>query len=187
MSRTSRFPPSRSRRGLAALIVMVAVFLLSAAPRGALAQAPEPGAARPGVAVLPFAVSGALEYESVGPFVPDMLASRMSEMGSYRFIDTVEMRKENGGSPSGTLAPEDAARLASRFGADYVIAGAIRRSGGVTVMSAQVYARDGSDAGDRVVVPVVTLEDLLPKMEPLAEALATRLRPSQAVGEGVNP
>ncbi len=167
-----------------ALFLMAAAILLGAPSSGLMAQAPDVADVR--LAVLPFVVSGALEYEGVGQFVPEMLASRMTDMGPFRFMDTVAMRKE-GVAKSSALSPDEAARLASRFDADFVIAGAIRRSGGVTVLSAQPYARDGSSAGDRVVVPVVTVEDLLPKMEPLAEGLASRLRPSKAEAEPLNP
>lgn len=168
-------------------LTVLCVLCLSGAALAAGEAAGEGAAAPPPrLAILPFAVSGALEYEHIGAFVPAMLASRLSELGRFRFIDTVALRKEAGKAPSGALAVEEAAKLAGRLDADYLIAGAIRRSGGVTVVSAQIYARDGSGVGDRIVIPVVTVEDLLPKMEPLAEALATRLRQTAAPGEGAS-
>jgi len=168
-----------------ALVLLAVLCMLPPAPGRAAEQETPSAVAR--LAILPFEVSGALEYENVGPLVPDMLASRMSSMGHYRFMDTIALRKERGAAPSGALSEEEAARLATRFEADFVIAGTIRRSGGVTVLSAQPYARDGSSVGERIVVPVVTLEDLLPKMEPLAEALASRIRPRETPPAGPGP
>ncbi|MDP3939240.1 MAG: anhydro-N-acetylmuramic acid kinase [Deltaproteobacteria bacterium] len=184
LNRSSKRFARHAGAGRGALFLIAAAMLLGTPSGGLMAQAPDVADIR--LALLPFAVSGALEYEGVGPLVPEMLASRMTDMGPFRFMDTVAMRKE-GAAKSGALSPDDAARLANRFDADFVIAGAIRRSGGVTVLSAQPYARDGSAAGERVVVPVITVEDVLSKMEPLAEGLSARLRPSPDEAKPPNP
>lgn len=128
------------------------------------------------VAIIPFAVSGALEFEGIGPFIPGMLASRMYEMGPFRFVDTVALMQSDQEPSLGALSNEEAAAYAERFGAGFVISGAIRRSGGMTIFSVQVYGRDGSSPGNRIVVPVSNQDDLIPKLIPLAEELAERLR-----------
>ena len=127
------------------------------------------------VAIIPFAVSGALEFEGIGPSIPGMLASRMYEMGPFRFVATVALMQGDQEASLGALSNEEAAAYAQRFGAEFVISGAIRRSGGMTVFSARVYGRDGSSPGTRVVVPVSNQDDLIPKLIPLAEELAERL------------
>ena len=128
------------------------------------------------VAIIPFAVSGALEFEGIGPFIPGMLASRMYEMGPFRFVDTAAHMQSDEEASLGALLKEEASAYAERFGVKFVISGAIRRSGGMTIFSAQVYGRDGSTPGNRVVVPVSNQDDLIPKLIPLAEELAERLR-----------
>ncbi len=127
------------------------------------------------VAIIPFAVSGALEFEGIGPFIPGMLASRMYGMGAFRFVDTVALMQSDQKASLGALSKEDAAAYAERFDAEFVISGAIRRSGGITIFSVQVYGTDGSSPGNRVVVPVSNQDDLIPKLIPLAEELAERL------------
>ncbi|MFQ5457251.1 MAG: hypothetical protein ACE5FC_02180 [Myxococcota bacterium] len=139
------------------------------------------------VAIIPFAVSGALEFEGIGPFVPGMLASRMHGMGPFRFIDTVALIGEEKNAGLGVLSADEAAAYARRFQVGFVISGAVRRSGGTTIVNAQVYAEDGSPAGNRVVVPVSNRDDLLPKMLPLAEELADRLRTAEKSGPAPGP
>jgi hypothetical protein len=132
------------------------------------------------VAILPFAVSGALEFAPVGSFIPNMLVSRMHPYGPFRFVDTTPVRGSAGEKGSGTLSPVEAGALAQRLRADYLISGNIRRSEGVTAFNAQLHRGDGSLVGDRVIVPVNGPDDLLPKLEPLAEALAARLKGAEA-------
>jgi hypothetical protein len=153
---------------------MLSLVVLVALPRAA-----EAGPA-PKVVILPFAVSGALEFESVGPFVPSMLSSRMHGLGSFYFVNTIPTGEGGPDSGSGTLTPEAAGVLARRLGADYLISGTLRRSGGITAFNAQLHRGNGGLVGDRVIVPVNGPDDLFPKLEPLAEALASRLKSAEA-------
>jgi TolB-like protein len=155
----------------------MALLVPLAVPHVASAQSP------PRVAILPFEVSGALEFVPVGSFMPDMLASRMNHLGPFRFVDTSAVRGSAGEKGFGTLSPADAGALARRFRADYLISGSIRRNEGVTAFSAQLHRGDGSPVGDRVIVPFKGADDLLPKLEPLAEALASRLKGAEAPEE----
>ncbi len=162
------------RRFAAWAVLIVALLAPLAAPRTAPAQS------TPRVAILSFEVSGAIEFAPVGSFIPNMLASRMHRHGAFRFLDTTPVRGSAAENGSGTLSPAEAGALARRLRADYLISGSIRRSEGVTAFNVQLHRGDGSLVGDRVIVPVNGPDDLLPKLEPLAEALASRMKGAEA-------
>jgi TolB-like protein len=158
---------SRAAAGATGLLLLLIIFFTAGVA---------PAQENTRVAIIPFAVSGALEFEGIGPSIPGMLASRMYEMGSFRFVTTVALMQNDQEPSLGALSKEEAAAYAKRFGVVFVISGAIRRRGGMTVFSAQVYGADGRSPWTRVVVPVSNQDDLIPKLIPLAEELAERLR-----------
>jgi TolB-like protein len=127
------------------------------------------------VAIVPFAVSSDPDLAGMGDFVPDMLAGRMESHGAFAFADTTPLRGTVSAEEKGLLSSDRAARLATRFGADYIVSGTLARKGGVTAFTAQVYLRDGTLAGDRIVIPVQGPDDVLNQLDPLADSVTARL------------
>ena len=172
MTRRSRLPATL----LLALGVVLATLLAHRLIPEATAQSADAqGTSKKKVAIVPFAVSSDPDLTGIGDFVPDMLASRLEGRGSFAFADTAPLRGTLPAEEKGLLSADRAAALALRLGADYVVSGTLARKKGAAAFTAQVYRRDGTAVGDRVVIPVKGPDDVLNQLEPLADAVATTL------------
>jgi hypothetical protein len=160
---TSNRLTARHAARLIALMGLIAICLPSVRAR---AQA------KPKVAILPFAVSGDPELGSVGAHVPDMLASRLETRGNFSFTDIDPVRDTFTPEDLGLIPSPRASTLAHRLGVDDLVGGTLRSHGGSMHYEAQVFRRDGTPVGDRIVIPVKGTSDVLAELEPLADAIA---------------
>jgi len=164
-----------ARLFLALGVVLATLLALGLIPEAASRSAAAQGAGKKKVAIIPFAVSGDPDLTGMGEFVPDMLAGRLEGRSSFAFADTAPLRGTLPAEEKGLLSADRAAALALRLGADYVVSGTLARRKGAAAFTAQLYRRDGTPVGDRIVIPVKGPDDVLNQLEPLADAVATTL------------
>lgn len=149
---------------LAALIVLVLV-----AATAVHAQAREGT-----VAILPFGVNSPKPLEHLQRSLPELLAARLEQSGRLRVIDPATSRAA---ATKLGVAPGEAEirKLAGEIGADTVIVGTLTELAGRFSLDVRVTAREGGTASRSYVYTAESEEDLLDRVNELADQLAGQL------------
>ncbi|NIW95671.1 MAG: protein kinase, partial [Phycisphaerae bacterium] len=129
------------------MIATPVVLVLLAILWGILRFGSEPSdtatsASRTAIAVLPFSVRGASEFDYLGEGMVNLLSTKLDGAGELRSVDPRALLSFVSREMEGVLSPEDGRKVARRFGAGLFVMGDIVEAGGRLQINAALYEWD---------------------------------------------
>ncbi|NIR53140.1 protein kinase [candidate division KSB1 bacterium] len=97
---------------------------------------------RTAIAVLPFSVRGASQFDYLGEGMVNLLSTKLDGAGELRSVDPRALLSFVSREMPGVLGPEDGRKVAQRFGAGLFVMGDIVEAGGQLQINAALYEAD---------------------------------------------
>ena len=174
--------PRRARRPRLALALLGVAGLLAAfAPRAALAQA-EPD--EPVLAVLPFQVHSAKPLDYLGESVANLIRSRLEASGQVRVLDAAHVSQRVGPDAAAGASEAQLRALARDLGSGFVVSGSLTELGGRYSLDVRVTSAAPAQPGHTLVVTADREDELLTRVNELADRVLGRGGRSGAVPGG---